>query len=118
MSKIRSSHWRLNTLTAAGGTLGSAGAFVGASCCVLPVLLVQAGIASGLVARLAWFAQQQAWFFWGAAAALALSLTIALMRGTAARAFWLWWIAGALVLAASQILPRYEMIILDWIRPS
>lgn len=90
-------------------------AFVGASCCVVPILLVQLGVASGLVAKLGFFARWQDWFAWGATGMLAFSLTLALWRGSPGRIFWIWWIVGAVFLAASLILPNYEMRLQSWL---
>ena len=95
-------------------------AFIGASCCVVPILLVQLGVASGLVAKLGFFSRWQDWFAWGATGILAFSLTLALWRGSPGRAFWIWWGVGAVFLAVSLILPNYEMRLqswlLDWLR--
>lgn len=102
------------------GILAGFAAFIGASCCVVPILLVHMGVASALVARLSWFARWQETFFWGAAILLALSLGMALMRGRPARAFWIWWGLGACFLAIAQILPHYEAelqhALLQWTR--
>lgn len=116
MTKINPAPGRLSAWLSGSGALGGVAAFIGASCCVLPIMLVQLGIATGLVAKLAWFARWQPYFFWAAAAILALSAALALWRGRPSRAFWIWWGVGAVFLAAAFVLPNYELQILQWIR--
>ncbi|MED5549373.1 MAG: hypothetical protein VX529_08435 [Pseudomonadota bacterium] len=97
------------------GAFGGFLAFIGASCCVVPILLVHLGVASGLVAKLGYVARWQEWFAWGGAGLLALSLTLALSRGTPGRVFWIWWGVGVAFLTASIILPNYEMRLQFWL---
>jgi len=106
----------LQTWLSGSGALGGIAAFIGASCCVLPLLLVQLGVATGLIAHLAWFARWQPYLFWVAAAILALSATLALWRGRPSLSFWVWWGVGAVFLAAAYALPNYELQMLQWIR--
>lgn len=66
---------------ASGGALSGLAAFVGASCCVLPIVLVNLGLGSALFAsHLAFFARARPWFL-GAAAALIAAAVIAAFRG-------------------------------------
>ena len=109
-----------SSVVSGGGAVSGFLAFIGASCCVVPIILVHLGVASGLVAKLGFFARWQDWFAWGAMGLLAVSLTLALWRGSPGRAFWIWWSVGAVFLAASLILPNYETRLqswlLDWLR--
>jgi mercuric ion transport protein len=53
------------TALAGGGLLGGFAAFVGASCCVLPLVLFNLGVSSALIARLGVFARYQNTFLLG-----------------------------------------------------
>jgi mercuric ion transport protein len=116
MKKTNPTSSGLQTWLSGSGALGGVAAFIGASCCVLPLVLVQLGVATGLVAHLAWFARWQPYLFWAAAAILALSATLALWRGQPSLSFWIRWAIGAIFLAAAFVLPNYELQILHWIR--
>tara|TARA_R110002072_G_scaffold89384_1_gene200420 strand:+ start:2251 stop:2616 length:366 start_codon:yes stop_codon:yes gene_type:complete len=105
----------LTRLLSGGGALGGFAAFLGASCCVIPILLVHFGVATSLVARLGWFAQWQPYFVWFTAGLLSLAATIAIWRGRSSRAFWLWWGAGAAFLIAALVLPNYEFRLQNWL---
>lgn len=97
--------------------LAGFGAVLGASCCVLPILLVQAGLGTALVAHLAWFAQAKPYL---------LAATIALVLAGFVAAFWggrrprplvlALLIGGALLVAAAIAAPYYERELLDWVR--
>lgn len=52
-------------LLASGGFLGAISAFIGASCCVLPLLLFQAGVSSAAIAQLGFFARYRGEFLVG-----------------------------------------------------
>ncbi len=52
-------------LFASGGILGAISAFIGASCCVLPLLLFQAGVSSAAIAQLGFFARNRDEFLIG-----------------------------------------------------
>lgn len=106
---------RLSRWLSGGGALGGLAAFVGASCCVLPILLVQAGLATGLVARLGWFARWQSHIFWSATGLLAAALIAGLWRGRPGRGFWIWWGVGAVLLVAAFMLPQYEVRLQHWL---
>jgi mercuric ion transport protein len=102
---------------AGGGILSGAFALLGASCCVLPVLLVNLGVSSALVANLAIFAHARELF---------VALTILLLAGGAllalrggrrpVRGFWIACGAGLALLAAAMITPHFEPELLAWMR--
>jgi len=60
-------------LFATGGTLTGIFAFIGASCCILPIILVNLGVSSALVSNLGFFARFRTWF---------MALTICLILGS------------------------------------
>ena len=105
----------LSRALSSGGALGGFAAFVGASCCVIPILLVHFGLASGLVAKLGWFARWQPYFFRMNAGLLAVAASYAIWRGQASRSFWIWWVIGTTFLIAAFILPQYEFRLQSWV---
>lgn len=65
---------------AGGGVLTGLAAFIGASCCALPLLLANLGLGSAVFAsNLAFFARARPWFL-GAAALLIVAAFIAAFR--------------------------------------
>lgn len=108
------------SLLSSGGVVGGFFAFIGASCCVIPILLVHIGVASGLVARLGWFAKWQPVFMAFAVLLLAVSLFFAFRQSSRSRLFWITWSLGAFFTAVAIVLPFFEFelqrILLDWIR--
>ena len=106
----------LSALFAGGGALAGLATFVGASCCVLPLLLAQVGLGTALVAQLSFLARAQPYL---------LALTLALIVAALVASFWrgrrprpvvlvFLLIAAALVIG-SIILPQYEGQITRWI---
>lgn len=104
-------------LFAGGGIVTGLAALIGASCCVLPILLVQAGVSTALVAQLGIFAQAKPYL---------LALTAALILAGFVGAFWggrrprrrvlLLLIVAALLVAGAYVMPFYERALLDWVR--
>jgi len=90
-------------------------ALLASSCCVLPILLVQAGMASSLVARLAWFDRYQDIFFILALVALMVSAIVSLINGVASKILFVWWGVGVVFLATAWILPQYEFVLQRWL---
>ncbi|WP_421787693.1 hypothetical protein [Hyphobacterium sp.] len=107
-------------LLSGGSAIGGFFAFIGASCCVVPILLVHLGVASGLVAKLGWFARWQPIFLVTAVVLLAISLVLALSQGRRSRLFWTLWSVAAVFVLASMLLPLFEFelqrFLLDWTR--
>lgn len=66
---------------ASGSLLGGISAFIGASCCVLPLILFNIGISSALIARLAFFARYKDQFLLGASALIGLGAFFAFRAG-------------------------------------
>jgi len=107
---------RANSWLAGGGLLGGVFAFLGASCCVLPILLVNLGVSSALVANLGFFARYKTHFMIVAALLLAAAIVFALRGGRRPKLrFWISVAAAALLLAGAWILPHYEGELLRWL---
>jgi mercuric ion transport protein len=108
------------SVVSGGSAVSGILAFVGASCCVIPILLVHMGVASGLVAKLGWFARWQPFFLGGAVLLLAISLLLAARQPRRSRLFWASWSVGALFTITALILPLFEFELqrqlLNWIR--
>lgn len=111
---------RVSGWLSGGGALSGFFAFLGASCCVVPILLVHFGVATGIVAQLAWFGRWQTPILWVAAGLLVIALTAALWSGRARPVFWISWGIGALFILIALVLPQYEpglqSWLLDWTR--
>jgi mercuric ion transport protein len=103
-------------LFAGGGLLAGVGALLGASCCVLPILLAQAGVSAALLANFGVLARARPFFL-----AVALLLVVA---GIAA-SFWkgrrprpraaILLAIAALLTAGAYVMPHYEREFLDWL---
>ncbi len=120
MSSDTSSPARTVPLLQGGGILGSFLALIGASCCVVPILLVHLGVATGLVAKLAWLTRFQPILFGVSVLILIVSAVLAIRRGKARWVFWAWWGVGAFFLTLTILLPFFEFelqrTLLAWMR--
>lgn len=101
---------------AGGGMMSGLGAFIGASCCVLPLILVNLGVSTALVGKLAFFARAQHYFMGAAVLLLAVGIVAAFWKGRRPSKR----VAIALVLAAAfvfaaYIMPFYEPQLLRWV---
>jgi mercuric ion transport protein len=103
---------------AGGGVLSGAFALLGASCCVLPIVLVNLGVSSALIANLAFFARAREVFMALTLVFLAAGVVFALRGGRRQRpGFWIALGAGLALLTAAWIMPHYERELLQWLRP-
>lgn len=103
-------------LFAGGSALSGLAAFIGASCCVLPLVLVNLGVSSALVGKLAFFARAQPYF---------MGVAVILLGAAFVAAFWNGRRPGARVvitlclasvfLAAAYIMPFHEGQLLRWV---
>ncbi|MHA7901633.1 MAG: hypothetical protein ACX94B_17350 [Henriciella sp.] len=101
---------------AGGSLLGGFFAFLGASCCVLPILLVNLGVSSALLANLGFFVRYKTWFMIVAALLLVGAIAFALRGGRRPKArFWISVALAVLLLAGAWILPAYEGDLLRWL---
>ncbi|WP_373007016.1 hypothetical protein [Hyphomonas sp.] len=107
---------RANGWLAGGGVLGGVFAFLGASCCVLPILLVNLGVSTALVANLGFFARYKTAFMIIAALLLAGAVVFALRGGQRPKVrFWISVAVAVLLLVGAWILPSYEGELLRWL---
>jgi len=94
---------------AGGGLLGGVGAFIGASCCVLPLVLFNIGVSSALIAKLEIFAVYKDYFFAGALLLIGAGLIISVRRGKRPnRRLIIISLVGLLLVLAAYVLPFYE----------
>lgn len=98
--------------------LSGAFALLGASCCVLPIILVNLGASSALVANLAIVARARELFIVLTIVLLAAGAWFALRGGRRPRLqFWIMLAFALVLLAAAWIMPHYERELLQWVRP-
>ncbi len=100
---------RTDTPLAGGGVLAGVAAMLSASCCVLPALLVQAGVSSALVGQLGVLAPYRLQFLILAGVLIALATLVAVWGGRKPRSHILAMLAlsGGLVVGA-YLLPQFE----------
>ena len=101
---------------AGGGALSGLGAFIGASCCVLPLVLINLGVSAALVGKLAFFARFQHYFFGAAVILLGVAIVAAFWKGRrpGKRVVITLAVAAALIVAA-YVMPFYEPQLLRWV---
>ena len=103
-------------LFATGGTLTGLFAVIGASCCILPIILVNLGVSSAIVSHLGFFARFRPWFM-----ALTISLVIGgfiyAYRGgrRPSRKVLVFLILAGILAVGSTVLPYYEGNIQRWL---
>ncbi|GEM_PF-3422232 len=103
-----------NGLFVSGGALSGLFAFIGASCCVLPLALVNLGVSTALVGNLAFFARYGAWFKWAAFALVLLSFFLAFRQRRPSAGIIAILLFGAGLTALAFIFPYFEGDILQW----
>ncbi|KAF0180745.1 MAG: hypothetical protein FD160_1707 [Caulobacteraceae bacterium] len=104
-------------LFAGGSLITGLAAMIGASCCVLPILLVQAGLSTALVAHLGVLASAKPYL---------LATTAALILAGFVAAFWggrrprpmvvVILVIAALLVIGAYVMPQYENLLLEWVR--
>ncbi|MEZ5922505.1 MAG: hypothetical protein R3C60_14320 [Parvularculaceae bacterium] len=101
---------------AGGGALSGLGAFIGASCCVLPLILINLGVSAALVGKFAFFARFQHYFMGAAIILLAVAIVAAFWKGRrpSKRVVIMLALAAALLVAA-YVMPFYEPQLLRWV---
>lgn len=108
---------RAGGLLAGGGLVTGLGALVGASCCVLPIVLVQAGVSTALVAHLGIFAQAKPYLLAVTALLVLAGFVVAFWRGRRPRpSVLLLLIGAALLVVAAYVMPSFEHGLLRWVR--
>lgn len=107
---------RLSAIFASGGALAGIGTLLSASCCVLPLLLAQAGLGTVFAAQLTFLAQAKPYLLAGALGLISAALVASFWGGRKPRPLVLGLLlATAVLLIAAEILPRYEGQITRWI---
>ncbi|VAV91490.1 hypothetical protein MNBD_ALPHA06-1955 [hydrothermal vent metagenome] len=90
-------------------------AFISASCCVLPILLVNVGISSALVGHLAFFARHRSWFLGFSVLAIVLALAFAFRGGRRPNKMMLvLLIVSSLLIAIAYAMPYFEGTLIRW----
>jgi mercuric ion transport protein len=100
----------LGSKLAAGGGLGSAIAgLIGASCCVLPIILFNMGVGSAIIGNLIFFADKTEYFLIGALLFIAVGVIASFWgdRNPGRRAF-IMFVLSALIVLFAYILPGFE----------
>lgn len=100
---------------AGGGVIAGLISFVGASCCVLPILLVNAGVSTALVVKLGFFARYQHWFQWGGIALLVAGYLFAFRNGRPNTRVLFMLAAGSVFVVSAYFMPSFEGDLLRWI---
>jgi len=108
---------KITGLIAPGGSLASLFAFVGASCCVLPFLLVTLGVSSTLVAHLNFFARGKIWFLGSAIILIVAGFYLAYKGKTRPpRRTLVFLIVASLLVLSALVLPLFEGDLLRWLK--
>ena len=109
-AKLSPKRWTL------AGVFASFSAFLGASCCVLPILLVNLGVSAGLVEHLGFFARHSQLLFWCSVVIMGVAIVAAFRNGRPRRAVMIWLAVGITLIVVAKVLPGYERSILQWMR--
>lgn len=100
---------------AGGSVLSGFAAFVGASCCVLPLILVNLGVSTVLVGKLAFFARAQHYFMGAAVVLLGAAIIAAFWKGRRpSKRVSITLVLAALLVVVAYIMPFYESQLLRW----
>jgi len=104
-------------LLAGGGLLGGIGAFVGASCCVLPIILFNMGVSSAVIARLVFFARHTDAFLIASLVFIGAGTFWAFRGGNRpGRGAVLMLVLSLTLVATAYVLPFYELDLLRYFR--
>ena len=99
---------------ASSGILAGVLAAVGASCCVLPLVLIQLGVGAALAGSLTVLAPLRPWFLLAAVGLLGWAAFRAFRGGRPRMRVIVLLTLGTAVLAAALILPAFERDLLRW----
>ncbi|ACT58385.1 hypothetical protein [Hirschia baltica] len=100
---------------ASGGVLTSFFAFLGASCCVLPFILVNLGISTTIVGKLGFFVRYQSIFQWLTLGLLGAATFFAFRYGRPRMRVIILLVIGFIFAGMAYLLPSYEKEILEWL---
>lgn len=94
---------------AGSSLLSGLAAFIGASCCVLPLILVNIGVSTAIVGKLAFFARTQQYFLGAAVILLSTALMAAFWdKRKPSKGLVVTLVVAAVFIAAAYIMPFYE----------
>jgi len=100
---------------AGGSVLSGVAAFVGATCCVLPLILVNLGVSTALVGKLAFFARAQHYFMGAAVVLLGAAIIAAFWKGRRpSKRVAITLVLAALLTIVAYAMPFYEPQLLRW----
>lgn len=103
-------------IVAGGSALSGLAAVIGASCCVLPIILVNLGASTAFVSNLTFFARYKPQFAAVTIALIAIGFVAAFWRGRRPNRTTLSMLSLASLFAlAAYVLPQYEPYILRWL---
>jgi len=101
---------------AVGSALSGFFAFVGASCCVLPLVLINLGISSALVGKFVFFARAQPYFLGGAVVLLVAAFIATFRKGRRpSKRMAIFLFLATMLIAAAYLMPSFEGQLLRWI---
>lgn len=101
---------------ARGGVLTSLMSVIGASCCILPIFLVNIGLSSALVSHLGIFARLRPWFIALSVALIAAGFIYAFRSGRRpSKRTLIVLIVAILFTVSALVLPYYEGDIQRWL---
>jgi mercuric ion transport protein len=105
-------------LFAGGGLFAGFGALLGASCCVLPILLAQAGVSAALLANFGALARARPFLLAAALLLVVAGVVTSVWKGRRPRPRAIILLAvAALLTAGASVMPHYERHILNWLEP-
>jgi len=97
-----------------GGFLASFASLIGASCCVLPLLLFNLGVSSAVISQLGFFARYRDWFLYGALGLALTGLVTSFRNGRRPSVRMLLLFGGTLLLViGGHFVPLYEYRVLS-----
>lgn len=111
---LDSRHSRGGGAAASGGIIAGVLAAIGASCCVLPLVLIQLGVSAAIAGRLTALAAYQPWFMLLAAGLLGWAAFRAFRGGRPRRRVLVLLALGVIIVAAAFVLPAFERDLLRW----
>ena len=100
---------------AGGSLIAGASALIGASCCVLPIVLLNLGIGGALVSNLQHFARAKGWVLGVSVLLIIGGVILAARRGRMKPSTFALLLLATIMVAAAYILPSYEGEVLRWL---
>ena len=111
---LDSQHSHGGGAAASGGIIAGLLATIGASCCVLPLVLIQFGVSAAIAGRLTALAAYKPWLMLLAAGLLGWAAFRAFSGGRPRRRLLALLVIGVIIVAAAFVLPAFERDLLRW----